>query len=39
VLFVDALPLNGAAKTDRVAVKALVLASLGEGMLGHEEAR
>ena len=39
VLFVDALPLNGAAKTDRTAVKALVLISLGGGMLGGEEAR
>jgi acyl-CoA synthetase (AMP-forming)/AMP-acid ligase II len=34
VLFIDALPLNGAAKTDRIAVKALVRAALGEAPLG-----
>jgi acyl-CoA synthetase (AMP-forming)/AMP-acid ligase II len=37
VLFVDALPLNGAAKTDRIAVKALVRAALGETPLGAKE--
>jgi len=39
VVFVDALPLNGAAKTDRIAVKALVLATIGESPLGGEDAR
>jgi long-chain acyl-CoA synthetase len=37
VLFVDALPLNGAAKTDRIAVKALVRSALGDGPLGAQE--
>jgi long-chain acyl-CoA synthetase len=37
VLFVDALPLNGAAKTDRIAVKTLVRAALGEAPLGAKE--
>ena len=39
VLFVDALPLNGAAKTDRIAVKALVRSALGDAPLGGEGAR
>lgn len=39
VFFVDALPLNGAAKTDRLAVKALVDRLLGGAALGGEEAR
>ena len=39
VLFLDALPLNGAAKTDRIAVKALVLAAIGDAPLGGEEKR
>jgi hypothetical protein len=39
VLFVDALPLNGAAKTDRIAVKALVLQRIGTEPLGGEERR
>ena len=39
VLFVDALPLNGAAKTDRIAVKALVLAAIGDAPLGGDEKR
>jgi long-chain acyl-CoA synthetase len=39
VIFVDALPLNGAAKTDRIAVKALVLATIGDAPLGGEDAR
>jgi acyl-CoA synthetase (AMP-forming)/AMP-acid ligase II len=39
VLFVDALPLNGAAKTDRIAVKALVLERIGTEPLGGEERR
>ena len=34
VIFVDALPLNGAAKTDRRAVKALVLSTIGDAPLG-----
>jgi long-chain acyl-CoA synthetase len=39
VLFLDALPLNGAAKTDRIAVKALVLAAIGDAPLGGDEKR
>ncbi len=39
VIFVDALPLNGAAKTDRAAVKALVLAAIGDRPLVSEERR
>ncbi|MBX6323194.1 MAG: acyl--CoA ligase [Rhodospirillaceae bacterium] len=39
VLFVDALPLNGAAKTDRAEVKKLVMAALGATPLGQDEAR
>jgi acyl-CoA synthetase (AMP-forming)/AMP-acid ligase II len=39
VLFVDALPLNGAAKTDRIAVKALVLEKIGTEPLGGEDRR
>src|SRR4029078_1908143 len=39
VLFLDALPLNGAAKTDRIAVKKLVLAAIGDAPLGGEEKR
>jgi acyl-CoA synthetase (AMP-forming)/AMP-acid ligase II len=37
VIVVDALPLNGAAKTDRIAVKALARAALGETPLGAKE--
>jgi acyl-CoA synthetase (AMP-forming)/AMP-acid ligase II len=39
VLFVDALPLNGAAKTDRIAVKAMVREALGDAPLGGDERR
>jgi len=39
VIFVEALPLNGAAKTDRLAVKALVLSTIGNAPLGGEERR
>jgi long-chain acyl-CoA synthetase len=39
VIFVDALPLNGAAKTDRIAVKELVRKTLGEAPLGGEATR
>ena len=39
VFFVESLPLNGAAKTDRIAVKQLVDTLLGDKLLGHEEAR
>jgi acyl-CoA synthetase (AMP-forming)/AMP-acid ligase II len=39
VFFVDALPLNGAAKTDRLQVKALVGTLLGGAELGRDEAR
>jgi acyl-CoA synthetase (AMP-forming)/AMP-acid ligase II len=37
VLFIDALPLNGAAKTDRIAVKALVRSVIGDVPLASEE--
>ena len=39
VFFVDALPLNGAAKTDRLAVATMVRALLGDTVLGQEERR
>jgi acyl-CoA synthetase (AMP-forming)/AMP-acid ligase II len=39
VIFVDALPLNGAAKTDRGAVKALVLSTIGDAPLGGADRR
>jgi long-chain acyl-CoA synthetase len=39
VFFVESLPLNGAAKTDRIEVKKRVMALLGEAMLGQEEPR
>ena len=39
VFFVDALPLNGAAKTDRLAVAAMVRRLLGDTVLGQEERR
>ncbi|MBV9246201.1 MAG: acyl--CoA ligase, partial [Methylobacteriaceae bacterium] len=38
VFFTDALPLNGAAKTDRIAVKAAVRSLLGDEGLGQREA-
>ena len=38
VLFVDELPLSGAAKTDRIAVKKLVQEAVGEIVLGKEMA-
>jgi long-chain acyl-CoA synthetase len=38
VIFVDSLPLNGAAKTDRIAVAELVRAKLGDTPLGGEAA-
>ena len=37
VLFVDALPLNGAAKTDRIEVKRLVRSVIGDAPLTSEE--
>jgi long-chain acyl-CoA synthetase len=37
VLFVDALPLNGAAKTDRIGVKAFVRSTIGDAPLTSEE--
>ena len=39
VFFVDALPLNGAAKTDRLAVATMVRGLLGDTVLGQEERR
>jgi len=39
VIFVDALPLNGAAKTDRGAVKALVHSIIGDAPLGGADRR
>jgi acyl-coenzyme A synthetase/AMP-(fatty) acid ligase len=39
VFFVEALPLNGAAKTDRVEVKKLVQSLLGPAPLGQDELR
>jgi acyl-coenzyme A synthetase/AMP-(fatty) acid ligase len=39
VFFVDALPLNGAAKTDRLQVKALVGQLMGGAELGRDEVR
>jgi long-chain acyl-CoA synthetase len=38
VFLVDTLPLNGAAKTDRMAVKALALSLLGDAVLGQDGA-
>jgi hypothetical protein len=38
VIFVDELPLNGAAKTDRVAVTRLVHERLANAVLGEAEA-
>jgi acyl-CoA synthetase (AMP-forming)/AMP-acid ligase II len=38
VLFVDALPLSGVAKTDRIAVTKLVHEKLGDVVLGGREA-
>jgi len=39
VLFVDALPLNGAAKTDRIAVRELVRSTIGDEPLGGDSLR
>ncbi len=38
VFFVDTLPLNGAAKTDRIAVKAMAHSLLGDAVLGEDTA-
>jgi acyl-CoA synthetase (AMP-forming)/AMP-acid ligase II len=39
VFLIETLPLNGVGKTDRVAVKALARAMLGDAMLGQDDAR
>ena len=39
VFLVDTLPLNGAAKTDRIAVKTLAGSLLGDTVLGQDDAR